>query len=441
MAGIKNLKIRNPIGKIGELFSNIIRVFKIKTLRDKFLVVLVVLIVFRIIANIPVPGIDTEQLKQFFDQFQVFGLINAFTGGSMQRMSIVMLGLGPYITATVILQLLMMVFPKLEKLYKEEGEAGKDKFNQYGRILTVPLAAFQSYAMLGLFQKQGVITGLSPLTLFSSIVSISAGTIFLMWLSEVITEKGIGQGTSIIICAGIISSFPQNILQIYLALSQQQMQIIPYLIFFALALLIIFGVVVVTQAQRNIPVSYAKRVRGRKMYGGAKTYLPLNINPAGVMPIIFALSLLTLPGMIANFFVGAEGTIGQVAQKISALTNNSLVYSTAYFVLVFLFTFFYTMIIFDPESVAQNLKSSGGFIPGHRPGEPTAKYLSYVLNRILPLGALFLATIALAPSLIGQLTGVTSFQFLVGGTSLLILVSVVLQLYQEIKAYVKMQEL
>lgn len=438
---IKNLKIKNPVGKIGGFFSNIAKVFKIRSLREKLLVVLIVLIVFRVIANIPVPGIDTEQLKQFFSQFQVFGLINAFTGGSMERMSIVMLGLGPYITATVILQLLMMVFPQLERLYKEEGESGREKFNQYGRVLTVPLAIFQSYAMLGLFQKQGVITALSPFALVSSIVSISAGTVFLMWLSEIITEKGIGQGTSIIICAGIISSFPQNIFQIYLTLSQGQMQLIPYLIFFALALAIIFGVVLVTQAKRNIPVSYAKRVRGRKMYGGAKTYLPLNINPAGVMPIIFALSLLTLPGMIANFFIGAEGTAGQIAQKISVLSNNSLIYSAAYFVLVFLFTFFYTMIIFDPENVAQNLQGSGGFIPGHRPGEPTARHLSYVLNRILPLGALFLATIALAPSLIGQFTGITSFQFLVGGTSLLILVSVVLELYQEIKAYVQMREL
>lgn len=438
---IKNLKIKNPVGKIGGFFSNIAKVFKIRSLREKLLVVLIVLIVFRVIANIPVPGIDTEQLKQFFSQFQVFGLINAFTGGSMERMSIVMLGLGPYITATVILQLLMMVFPQLERLYKEEGESGREKFNQYGRVLTVPLAIFQSYAMLGLFQKQGVITALSPFALVSSIISISAGTVFLMWLSEIITEKGIGQGTSIIICAGIISSFPQNIFQIYLTLSQGQMQLIPYLIFFALALAIIFGVVLVTQAKRNIPVSYAKRVRGRKMYGGAKTYLPLNINPAGVMPIIFALSLLTLPGMIANFFIGAEGTAGQIAQKISVLSNNSLIYSAAYFVLVFLFTFFYTMIIFDPENVAQNLQGSGGFIPGHRPGEPTARHLSYVLNRILPLGALFLATIALAPSLIGQFTGITSFQFLVGGTSLLILVSVVLELYQEIKAYVQMREL
>lgn len=427
--------------KVKRTASNFIEIFKIKDLRKRILVVLAIFVVFRIMANIPAPGIDADKLKALFDQFQIFGLFNVFTGGTLQKVSIVMLGLGPYITATVILQLLSMVFPQLERLYKEEGDAGREKFNQYGRMLTVPLAIFQSYAMLSFFQGQEVIERSSFFPTFCSVLTITAGTLFLMWLSEIISEKGVGKGTSLIIFAGIISSFPQNILQIYVGVQRGFSAVVSYILFFVLALIMIFAVVLITQGKRNIPVSYAKRVRGRKMYGGIKTYMPLNINPAGVMPIIFALSLLTLPSMIANFFVSSENILGQIAQKVIQFSQNSTIYSLCYFVLVFLFTFFYTMIIFDPETIADNLRNSGGFIPGHRPGKPTADFLSYTLNRILPIGALSLSIIALAPSLIGQATGVMTFQFLTGGTSLLILVSVVLETYQEINSYLQAQEL
>lgn len=427
-------KTKNTFGKIKQLF-------KIKELRTKIIVVLLIFVIYRMMANIPVPGIDASQLKEFLGQFQIFGLVNAFTGGSLQNMSIVMLGLGPYITATVILQILSMIFPALERLYKEEGEEGKDRFNQYGRLLTVPLALFNSYGMLNLLQGQNVIGKLSSLTFVSSIVTISAGTVFLVWLSEIIDERGIGSGSSLIIFAGIISSFPQNFLQIYAEITSGAINPTSYIIFAIFSLFMIFSVVFITQAKRNIPISYAKRVRGRKMYGGAKTYLPMNINPAGVMPIIFALSLLTFPSMIANFFVGSEGMMGDIAQKVSAFFETPLTYSLFYFILVFLFTFFYTMVIFDPYNVADNLKVSGGFVPGHRPGEPTAEYLNYTLNRILPIGALFLAVIALAPTLIGNITGVQTFQFLVGGTSLLIMVNVIIQTYEEINSYLQMREL
>jgi len=334
-----------------------------------------------------------------------------------------------------------MIFPQLERIYKEEGQAGREKFNQYGRFLTVPLAMFQSYSMLALLQKQGVITGLSLTSALSSALTITAGTILLMWLGEIISERGIGNGTSLLIFAGIISRFPQNVLETYFSFQGDISKILPGLLFIVFSLLIIFGVVLITRARRNIPVSYARKVRGRKLYGGAKTHLPMNVNPAGVMPIIFALSLLTFPGMIANFFVGSENIVGEISQKIVLFFQDTLVYSLFYFVLVFLFTFFYTMVVFDPKSIADNLKKMGGFVPGRRPGKPTADFLSFTLNRLLPIGAMFLGIIALAPSVIGKLTGILSFQFLVGGTSLLILVSVVLETYQEINAYLQMQEL
>lgn len=423
------------------MFRNIIKIFKIKDLRNRILFILLVFTVFRIMANIPIPGIDAEGLKAFFQQFEIFGLFSVFSGGTLENLSIIMLGLGPYITATVVLQLLSMIFPQLERLYKEEGEEGREKFNQYGRILTVPLAMFQGYSMLILLQRQGAIGALPPVSLFASVFTVTAGTLFLMWLGELISEKGLGNGTSLLIFAGIIARFPQNILQIYSGFKTDPSKAPFYLLFLAASLAIIFGVVLITEARRNIPVSYAKRVRGRKMYGGMRTFLPLNLNPAGVMPIIFALSLLTFPSMIANFFIGTEGTVGDIAQKVVNLFQNSLFYGLFYFSLVFLFTFFYTMVIFDPNTMARNLKQIGGFVPGIRPGTPTASFLSYTLNRILPIGALFLGIIALSPTVIGKITGIMAFQFLVGGTSLLILVSVVLETYQEIKGYLQMQEL
>lgn len=429
------------LSKLIQPLRNIIKIFKIKDLRNKIIFVFLIFAVFRVMANIPIPGVDPARLKEFFQQFEVLGLFSAFTGGTMENLSIIMLGLGPYITATVVLQLLSMIFPQIERIYKEEGEAGREKFNQYGRMLTVPLAVFQGYSMLVLLQRQGVVPSLPASTLAASIFTITAGTIFLMWLGELISEKGIGNGTSLLIFAGIIARFPQNILQIYGGLKTDPSRIPFYGLFLASALVIIFGVVLITEARRNIPVSYAKRVRGRKMYGGMRTLLPLNINPAGVMPIIFALSLLTFPGMIANFFLGTEGMAGDIAQKVVNFFQNPLTYGASYFALVFLFTFFYTIVIFDPETMATNLKQIGGFVPGIRPGKPTAGFLSYTLNRILPIGALFLGIIALSPTIVGQVTGVMAFQFLVGGTSLLILVSVILETYQEIKAYLQMQEL
>ena len=420
------------------MFDKIIQIFKIKDIRNKVLFVLGAFAIFRLMANIPIPGVNPENLKDFFNQFQIFGLLNIFTGGALDRLSIVMLGLGPYITATIIFQLLTMIFPQLEEMYREEGEAGRQKFNQYCRIATVPLASLQGYAMLMLLQRQNVIEISSSTLLFTSILTITAGTLLLMWLGELISEKKIGEGVSVLIFAGIAADLPNNILQ--MIVGWDPAQLLSYLFFFAMSLMIITGVVIVTEGRRNIPVSYAKRVRGRTVYGGASTYLPLNINPAGVMPIIFALSILLLPSMIANFLGGAGGVIGSIAQKTGVFFQDPWVYGILYFVLVCLFTYFYTAITFDPQAIAENLQKMGGFVPGIRPGKSTANFLSFILNRILPFGALFLGTIAVMPSIVGGITGVMVFQFLIGGTSLLILVNVVLETMRQINAQLQMRE-
>jgi preprotein translocase subunit SecY len=420
------------------IFDKLIRVFKIKELRNKVFFVLFCFAIFRLMANIPIPGVNPEQVKLLFEELGIFGLLNVFTGGALEQLSIVMLGVGPYITSSIIFQLATMIFPQLEKLYKEEGEAGRQKFNQYARIATVPMAALQGYAMLMLFERRGVIEALSPDYLLASVMAITASSILLMWLGELIAEKGIGEGVSLIIFAGIAAGFPGNIFQILVNWDPSQLN--SYILFFLMALLIIMGVVTVNEGKRNIPVSYAKRVRGNKVYGGASTYLPLSINPAGVMPIIFSLSLLVLPSMLANFIGVGGGMISTVLQSISSFFEDQFVYGISYFILVFLFTYFYTAITFDPNNIANNLKKMGGFVPGIRPGESTVQYLSYVLNRVLPFGALFLGLIAVMPSLVGKATGVTSFTFLIGGTSLLIVVSVILETMRQINAQIQMRE-
>ncbi len=419
-------------------FNKIIQIFKIKDLRNKIFFVLGAFAVFRLMANIPMPGIDAARMREFFANNQLFGLLNIFTGGALDHFSIAMMGLGPYITATIILQLLTMIFPKLEQLYKEEGEAGRQKFNQYGRILTVPLAILQAYSMFILLQRQQIIGQLSGVVLITSLLTVSAGTMILMWLGELISEKGIGNGVSLLIFAGIVAGFPNNVREIMITWDPSKIP--SYLLFFSMSLLIIAGVVLINEARRNIPVSYAKRVRGAKMYGGVSTYLPLNINPAGVIPIIFALSILLFPGMIANFLGGAGGIVGSIAQSVGRAFQDPWIYGILYFILVVLFTYFYTAVTFDPKAISTNLQKMGGFVPGIRPGENTASFMYYILNRVLLIGALFLGAIAIMPSIIQGLTGVMAFRFLIGGTSLLIVVSVVLDTIRQVKAQLEMRE-
>jgi len=357
-----------------------LQILKVKDLRNKVLFVLGVFVVFRLMANIPIPAIDALRLQQFFEGNQLFGLLNLFTGGALDNLSIVMLGLGPYITAVIVMQLLTMIFPSLNRLYKEEGEQGRQKFNQYGRLLTIPFALFQGYGFLTLLSRQQVIAALSPLDYLTALVTIIAGTVILMWMGELISEKGIGNGVSLLIFAGIVAEFPNSLRQTFLVFDPSQL--FSYVAFFAMALAIIAGVVLITEARRNIPISYAKRIRGNKMYGGVSTYLPLSVNPAGVIPIIFALSVLLFPGMIASFFAGSGGFIGSAAITVQNLFTNPWTYGISYFVLVGLFTYFYTAVTFDPKAIASNLQKMGGFVPGVRPGESTSDFLYYVLNRL-----------------------------------------------------------
>ncbi|HCC60169.1 MAG: preprotein translocase subunit SecY [Candidatus Staskawiczbacteria bacterium RIFOXYC1_FULL_37_43] len=419
-------------------YDKILFFFKNKELRNKFLFVLFLLVVSRVAANIPIPGIGVENLKKFFDQNQVFGLLNIFTGGALSNFSVALLGLGPYITATIILQLLTMIFPALERLYKEEGEAGRKKFNQYARLFTIPLAAFEGYGMLMVFQRQGVISAFSLPILISSIITITAGAMFLMWLGEIISEQGLGNGISLLIFAGIVAHVPINIFQTFAAWDPSKIP--SYLVFAISSIIIIAGVVLITEARRNIPVSYAKRVRGMKMYGGTSTYLPLSVNPAGVMPIIFALSILLFPSIIASYFGTFSGIVGSAATAIGLFFNNPWVNGIFYFLLVILFTYFYTAVTFDPKTISDNLQKMGGFVPGVRPGRPTLEFLKHILNRVLFTGAIFLGLIAVLPSVVAGATGVTGFTFLIGGTSLLIIVSVVLDTMRQVNAQLQMRE-
>jgi preprotein translocase subunit SecY len=419
-------------------YEKILFLFKNKELRDKFIFVIFLFVVFRIAANVPIPGIGTENLKQMFEQNQAFGLMNIFTGGAMSNFSVVMLGLGPYITATIILQLLTMIFPALERMYKEEGEAGRQKFNQYSRLAAIPFSIFSAYGMLTVFKNQGMITGLSLPLMISAIATITAGSMFLMWIGEIISEQGMGNGISLLIFAGIVATLPLNIFQTFAVWSATQIP--SYILFALLSVTIIASVVIITEARRNIPVSYAKRMRGMKMYGGVSTYLPLSVNPAGVIPIIFAMSMLLFPTMIASYFGTYAGIVGTIATTIGIFFNNAWIHGILYFLLVVLFTYFYTAVTFDPKAISENLQRMGGFIPGVRPGKPTADYMNRILNRVLFTGAMFLGLIAVLPSIVAGITGITGFSFLVGGTSLLIVVSVVLETVRQINSQLQMRE-
>lgn len=415
-----------------------VNIWKNKALRQKIMVVLVILAAFRVLANIPVPGVDTAKLAQFFTQSQMMGLMNIFTGGALARFSIVMLGMGPYITAVIALQLATMIFPSLEKLYKEEGEAGRRKFNQYGRWLTVPLAALQGYGMLALLQHQGVISHFSPLLLVSYLTTVTAGALLLMWLGELITEQGIGNGVSLLIFAGIIARTPTYFRQLIVGWDISRLG--SYLLFLAAALIMIALVVLINEARRNIPISYTKRVRGSRIYGGTSTYLPIPLNPAGVMPIIFALAVMMFPQMVGQVLAGHVSWGAALAAGVHTFLTNPWSYNLTYFALVVGFSYFYTQVTFDPKNVAENLQRSGGFIPGIRPGQSTAQRLKYILYRCLFVGALFLGFVAVTPSLVQGVTGLTSFRFMVGGTALLIVVNVVLDTWRQIKAQMKIRE-
>jgi preprotein translocase subunit SecY len=407
------------------------------SLRRRLIFVLGALVVFRIAASIPIPGVDHTALKQFFDNNQFLGLLNVFSGSGLSNLSIVMLGVGPYITGSIIMQLLTMMSPKLKAMYHEEGEIGRKKFTQYSRLLTVPLAMLQGYGLLVLLARQGVLGQLDPFHLFANVMIITAGSLFLMWIGELISEFGIGNGVSIIIFSGIVASIPTTASQMLISYNPQDLPL--YLSFVVAAFVVIAGVIVMTEAERPVPITYAKRVRGGSMSGGVSTYLPLRVNQAGVIPIIFALSILLFPQMLAGFLSGLANPMAQkIGEQMTVLFNGGLVYSIAYFTLVFLFTFFYTAVTFDPDAIATNLQKSGAFIPGVRPGTATAEHVAKILTRTTFAGALFLSSVAVLPLLMQNLTGNKALA--IGGTALLIVVSVVLDLIKKMDAQLSMRE-
>lgn len=419
------------------MWDKISKIWKDRDLRNKILFVLGLLAIFRVAAHIPIPGIDAENLKRFFNSNQILGLVNIFSGGALSSFSIVALGVGPYITSSIIFQLLGMIVPKLEAMQKEES--GRQKINQYTRYLAVPLAFLQAYSMISLISRSSrqIILNLSPFNIFAMMVTMTAGTIFLMWLGELISEKKVGNGISLIIFAGIVDRIPTVIQQV--ALTYDRAEIINLLAFAAVALVTIVGVVIMNEGQRNIPVSYAKRIRGMKMYGGVDTHLPLRVNVAGVIPIIFAISIILIPGMIAQFFVGAKTAwVAGAAEFVVSLFANQIFYGVSYFILVVAFTYFYTSVIFHPTQIAENLQKNGGFVPGIRPGLNTANYLKYVLNRIIAAGALFLGVLAILPLIMRGFTGLQSL--VIGGTSLLIVVSVVIETVKQVESQMLARE-
>lgn len=416
-------------------------IWKTKDLRWKIGAVLLLLIVTRILVHVPIPGINVAGLQNFFATNQFLNLLDVFSGGGLTNFSIAMLGVGPYITASIIMQLLTMIVPSLKELQKESGEAGRQKINQYTRFLTIPLAVLSGFGTIRLLQSQGgaeILGVFSPFQWFLTLLAVTAGSLLIMWIGEIISEYGIGNGVSLIIFAGIVAGLPsslQSLIQLY------DPSKLPLIIGFAAAIIaVIAGVILVTEAQRNIPVSYAKRQRGDRAVGGVNSFLPMRLNQAGVIPIIFALSLMLFPAIIAQFFLNAKSAmLSEYAQKVIDFTQTQGIwYGVVYFVLVVAFSYFYTNVVVNPDDVAENMQRNGGFVPGLRPGQQTANYLYKVLNRITLPGALFLGLIAVLPFIVQQWTGTQALTL--GGTGLLIVVSVVIETIKQVEAQLTMHD-
>lgn len=416
--------------EIAHFFS---KAFKSPDIRRKIVITSLAILVFRIVAHIPAAGIDSVSLKALFAGSPLLSLLDVFSGGTLANFSIMALGLNPYINASIIFQLLSYVVPSLEELSKE-GEYGQEKLNQYTRFLTVPLAAMQAFGMYSLLRSQGVISSLSSPSLLGLILTMTAGTVFAVWLGELINEYGFKNGVSILIFAGIIARLPVTIGQAGAAIQTQDIMRIA--IFLALSVVIVGLIVFMNEAVRQIPISYARRA-GRVSIPFS-SYLPLRLNQAGVIPIIFAVSLVLLPSIITQFLTGiGNPNLVNLAGRVANLFNpQSFLYNITYFLLVVGFTYFYTAVVFNPEKIAENLQKNGGFITGIRPGSATTKYLSFVLNRITLVGAVFLGFVAILPSFFQNFIGVANLA--IGGTGILIVVSVVLEMTREIEAQLVM---
>jgi preprotein translocase subunit SecY len=419
------------------VFNKIRMIFTDKSLRSRVLFVLAALLVFRLLSAIPIPGIDATKLQMFINNNQFLGVLNMFSGGGLSTLSIMMLGVGPYITSSIIMQLLTIMSPRLKAMYQEDGEIGRKKFTQFSRMLTVPLAIVQGFALLLLLKKQGILGDITMFNMFANLSVIVAGSMLIMWIGELISEFGIGNGVSLIIFAGIVARMPTEISQFLFTFNIANLPL--YILFLAVGILIVAGVVIMTEAERPIPVTYAKQVRGDHVAGGTQTYLPLRVNQAGVIPIIFALSILLFPQLIGNALAPMSNPIlHSISAGLLWFVANMWLYSLTYFIFVFLFTYFYTAVTFDPNQISENLQKNGAFVPGIRPGPATRDYIEHVLNRITMIGAVFLGCIAVLPLIMRAVTGITAFA--IGGTALLIVVSVVLDLIKKIEAQLSMRE-
>ncbi|MFW0871128.1 MAG: preprotein translocase subunit SecY [Patescibacteria group bacterium] len=411
------------------------------SLRNKILFVLGALVVFRMLANIPIPGVDALELKSLMESSTggFLSLLDIFSGGGLSTMSIVMLGVGPYITAAIIMQLLTMMSPRIKEIQTQEGEIGRMKIAMYSRLLSVPLAAVQGFGLLKLLESQGVLPGLSTFDLLTNLIIVVAGSVLLMWIGELISEFGIGNGVSLVIFAGIISSLPGAAWNLYQNVLIDSSQIPVVLAFVVVAVVVIAAIVFITEAERPVPVQYTRSSRAGKQAGVVQSYMPLRLNQAGVIPIIFALSVMIFPQMVAGFMASADSVaIQDLAQSINAFLSNTLWYGIIYFILVVLFTYFYTAVTFDPSTVAERLQKSGAFVPGIRPGGQTEAYLGDVMTKITLFGALFLGVVAVLPIII---QGITGYQALaIGGTGVLIVVSVLTDLIKKIEAQITMRE-
>lgn len=411
--------------------------FSDRYLRNSILFTLVMLIAFRFLASIPVPGVNPAVLQQFLQNNEFFSFLNLFSGGGLSQLSIVVLGVGPYITASIIMQLMTTVSPKLKTMFHEDGSAGRKKFNNLSRLLTVPIALIQGVGILTLLARQGALPELGIEGMVANVLVVTAGAMLVTWIGELITEFGVGNGVSLLIFAGIVSSVPSVLNQLVQAYIPSEL--FNYVIYAIVVLVVIVAVVLVNEAERRVTITYAKQVRGMSTYGGADTYVPMKVNQAGVMPIIFALSILLFPQMIAGWLLESDiSWLAEAAKGVNFVLQHNVWYPVIYFILVFGFTYFYTAITFDPEAMAENLHKSGAFVPGIRPGVSTEEYFAKVASRLTFVGALFLGLIAVLPIVLLSTTGNTAVA--VGGTGILIVVSVVLDLIKKLDAQIAMRQ-
>ncbi len=412
-------------------------IFTDRTILLKILFVFAMLAVFRLLGSIPLPGIDTIKLTQFLANNQFFAFLSLFSGGGLTQLSLVALGVGPYITSSIIMQLLTVIVPSVKQMYHEEGEAGRKKFNQYSRFLAVAMAIVQGIALIALLSSQGVL--LLP-TLFAKVLFVAtvvAGAMLVMWIGELISEFGIGNGISMIVFAGIVSSLPSSLSKGAFTYDPSQLPL--YLAIIVILFLMIFVSVLITEAERPIPVHYSKQVRAGYQTGGTDTYIPLRIAQAGVMPIIFAGSILQLPQIFSMFFLkSVNPTVLAVGEALKNFGSTNIWYMVTYFILIFFFTYFYTAVTFDAESMSNNLQKNGAFVPNVRPGAPTAEYVATILSRTTFFGAIFFSVIAVMPFIMQKLTG--NSLFAIGGTAILIAVSVCTDLIKKLSAQASMKE-